>query len=106
MGQPRFDRGGAIGGNIVGEQFFTALSTPEVVGAEEHPLITALRTSHAAETLLTTRHNRFFKLHAAPILDPKDQTGHLVVTLRDVTAEIQQQQKLAAIQDAAASWPI
>ena len=87
-------------GNIVGEQFFTALSTPEVVGSEEHPLITALRTSHATSTLLKTQLNRFYQLHAAPIIDPKDQTRHLVVTLRDVTIEIQQQQKLAAIQDA------
>ena len=34
------------------------------------------------------------------IIDPKDRTRHLVVTLRDVTIEMQQQQKLAAIQDA------
>src|SRR5437868_3773394 len=34
-------------GNIIGDQFFTALSTPDVVGAEEQPLVVALRTSHA-----------------------------------------------------------
>src|SRR5262245_44968080 len=87
-------------GNVVGDQFFTALSTPEVIGAEEHPLLSALRTSHATSALLKTEHNRFFQLHAAPIIDPNDQVKHLVVTLRDVTLEIQQQQKLAAIQDA------
>src|SRR5437773_5074034 len=39
-------------GNVVGEQFFTALSTPEVVGPDEHPLLLALRTGQAASTLL------------------------------------------------------
>jgi two-component system, sensor histidine kinase SagS len=87
-------------GNIVGEQFFTALSTPEVVGPEEHPLLAALRTSHATSALLKNQHSRYFQLHAAPIIDPNDRTRHLVVTLRDVTSEVQQQQKLAAIQDA------
>src|SRR3954470_8333559 len=51
-------------GNVIGEQFFTALSTPEVVGPEEHPLITALKTGHAAGTILRTQYNRFFQLHA------------------------------------------
>ena len=87
-------------GNVVGEQFLNALSTPDIVGPEEQPLTTALRTSHATSALLKTRDNRFFQLHAAPILDSVDSPRHLVVTLRDVSAEIQQQQKLAAIQDA------
>src|SRR5262245_16829958 len=47
-------------GNVVGEQFFAALSTPEVVGPEEHPLLMALRTGHATSALLKTEHNRFF----------------------------------------------
>ncbi len=87
-------------GNVVGEQFFTALSTPDVIGSEEHPLLTALRTSHATSTLLKTHESRFFQLHAAPIIDTAQPLRHLVVTLRDVSPEIQQQQKLAAIQDA------
>jgi GAF domain-containing protein len=87
-------------GNVVGEQFFGALSTPEVVGPEEHPLLAALRTGHATSALLRTEQNRFFQLHAAPVIDPSDRTRHVVVSLRDVTLEMQQQQKLAAIQDA------
>src|SRR3954464_2350616 len=87
-------------GNIIGDQFFTALSMPEGVGPEEHPLVAALRTCQATSTLLKTQHNRYYQLHAAPIIDPNDRTRHLVVTLRDVTLETQQQQKLGAIQDA------
>ena len=87
-------------GNVVSEQFFNALGTPEVIGSEEHPLLAALRTSHATSTLLKTKQNRFFQLHAAPIIDAQQTSRHLVVALRDVTAEMMQQQKLAAIQDA------
>jgi CheY-like chemotaxis protein len=86
-------------GNVVGEQFFTALSTPEIIGSEEHPLLSALRTAKATSSLLKTG-GRFLQLHAAPLLDPASDERHLVVVLRDVTAETQQQQKLAAIQDA------
>src|SRR3954470_474028 len=87
-------------GNVIGDQFFTALSTPDVVGPDEHPLIAALRTGPATSTLLKSQHNRFFQLHAAPVIDPNTPMRHLVVALRDVTVEMQQQHKLAAIQDA------
>jgi GAF domain-containing protein len=87
-------------GNVVGEQFFAALNTPDIVGPEEHPLMTALRTRQAASTLLKTQQDRYFQLHAAPIIDSVEGPRHLVVTLRDVSPEISQQQKLAAIQDA------
>src|SRR5207244_19039 len=87
-------------GNIVGEQFFTALATPEVVGPEPHPLITVLRNGQAANTLLRTQQNRYFQLHAAPIVETGNAARHLVISLRDVTIETNQQQKLAAIQDA------
>jgi GAF domain-containing protein len=87
-------------GNVIGEQFFTALGTPEIVGPEDHPLATTLRRGLATSTVLKTQTNRYFQLHAAPVTDPADDSRHLVVSLRDVTLETQQQQKLAAIQDA------
>ena len=88
------------GGNVIGEQFFSALGGSEIVGSQEHPLLTALRTVQATSSLLKSGDNRYFQLHAAPILDPNDQSRHLVVSLRDVTAEVSQQQKLEAIQNA------
>jgi CheY-like chemotaxis protein/PAS domain-containing protein len=87
-------------GNIVGESFFAALGNPEFVGLENSPFITALRANHAVSSLLKTTDGRYFQLHAAPISDPRGSTRHLVVTVRDVTIETQQQQKLVAIQDA------
>ena len=62
-------------GNIVGDQFFTALSTPEVVGPDEHPLLAALRSGHATSALLKNRDNRYFQLHAAPITIPTTVRG-------------------------------
>jgi GAF domain-containing protein len=87
-------------GNVVGDQFFTAMNTPDIVGPDEHPLLKALRSGQATGSLLRTHGGKYFQLHAAPIIEPRDQSRHLVVTLRDVTHEIHQQQKLAAIQDA------
>lgn len=87
-------------GNVVGDQFFLALGNPEIVGSEKSPLIDVVRSGVASSSLLKTGSGRYLQLHAAPISDPKVLARHLVVTLRDITAETQQQQKLAVIQDA------
>lgn len=58
-------------GNIVGEHFFAALGNPEIVGTEASPLRAALRTGHPVSSLLRTVDNRYFHLHAAPIVDPE-----------------------------------
>ncbi len=87
-------------GNIVGEGFFAALGNPELIGSETSPFRTALRTNYAVTSLLKTSDGRYFQLHTAPIADPTEEAQHLVVTVRDVTAETLQQQKLIAIQDA------
>jgi CheY-like chemotaxis protein len=87
-------------GNIIGEHFFAALGNPEIVGTESSPLRAALRTNHTVTSLLRTTDNRYFHLHAAPIVDGESQTKNLVVAVRDVTFETQQRHKLTAIQDA------
>lgn len=87
-------------GNIVGEGFFASLGNPELIGSETSPFRTALKTNHAVTSLLKTADGRYFQLHTAPIADPTEGAQHLVVTVRDVTTETLQQQKLIAIQDA------
>jgi CheY-like chemotaxis protein len=87
-------------GNIVGEHFFAALGNPEIVGTEASPLRAALRMNHPVGSLLRTTDNRYYHLHAAPIVDPEEKTKNLVVTVRDVTVETLQRHKLSAIQDA------
>lgn len=87
-------------GNIVGERFFAALGNPDIVGCDGYPLIKALQGGQATSSLLKLAGGRYLQMHAAPISDPQDNTRHLVVTIRDVTIETLQQQKLEAIQDA------
>jgi CheY-like chemotaxis protein len=87
-------------GNIIGERFFGAMGNPDVVGCEGFPLIKALQAGQATSSLLKMAGGRYLQMHAAPITDPQDNTRRLVVTVRDVTVETLQQQKLDAIQDA------
>ncbi len=87
-------------GNIVGERFYAALGNPDIVGSDGYPLIKALQGGHATSSLLKMPSGRYWQMHAAPISDPQDGARHLVVTIRDVTVETLQQQKLEAIQDA------
>jgi GAF domain-containing protein len=87
-------------GNIIGERFFIALGNPDVVGCDGYPLIKALQSGLATSSLLKMSGGRYLQMHAAPISDPQEHTRHLVVTIRDVTVETLQQQKLDAIQDA------
>ena len=44
--------------------------------------------------------NRYFRVHAAPVVEQNSPPQHLIVTIRDVTDEVLQQQKLAAIHQA------
>ena len=87
-------------GNIVGERFFAALGNPDIVGSDGYPLLKAIQSGVANTSLLKVGDGRYYQMHAAPVSDPKDSARHLVVTIRDVTVETQQQLKLEAIQDA------
>ncbi|MEX2174056.1 MAG: GAF domain-containing protein [Pirellulaceae bacterium] len=87
-------------GNVVGERFFAAMGNPDVIGSDGYPLLATLQSGLASSSLLRMANGRYYQMHAAPISDPKDNARHLVVTIRDVTVETLQQQKLDAIQDA------
>lgn len=88
-------------GNIVGENFYGALGSPEILGPDYSPFHDALMSGQASSATLRTADNRYLQAHAAPIsFDPQSATHHLIVTVRDITIEMQQQQKLAAIHKA------
>ncbi|TWT90720.1 Polar-differentiation response regulator DivK [Pseudobythopirellula maris] len=86
---------------VVGVNFYQLLGGPEILGPEFCPFHTALATGKPATTTLRCEEGRYFMVSAAPLPNfdgsPAEQ---LVVTLRDVTDEQQQQQKLAAIHQA------
>jgi CheY-like chemotaxis protein/GAF domain-containing protein len=85
---------------VVGENFYSVLGSPEILGPDFCPFHTALATGMASVSTLRSTDNRYFKVHAAPLWDDAGPPRNLVVTIRDVTADVQQQQKFAAIHQA------
>jgi len=85
---------------VEGTKFYPALGNPEILGPDYCPLSAALATGQPSISQLRTEENRYFQVHAAPL--PEGQLGaqYLIVTVRDVTEEVLQQQKLAAIHQA------
>ncbi|MEN6496769.1 MAG: response regulator [Thermoguttaceae bacterium] len=85
---------------VVGANFYTVLGSPEILGPDFCPFHTALATGTASSSTLRSEDNRYFQVHAAPVREVNGPPRHLIVTVRDVTREVQQQQKLAAIHQA------
>jgi CheY-like chemotaxis protein len=85
--------------DIVGSNFYEVLGSPEIVGPEFCPFHTALTTGKGSATTLRCEH-RYYRIHATPIVEHGQPAQHLIVTVRDVTEEILQQQKLTAIHQA------
>ncbi len=83
--------------SVVGVNFFTALGSPEILGPDFCPFHTALATGRSTSSTLRGEDNRFFHVHAAPVREIGAPPRRLIVTVRDVTNEVHQQQKLAAI---------
>ena len=83
----------------IGLNFYELLKNPEIMGPDFCPFHTAIATGDESNSTLQTEDNRYFQVHAAPIANP-DHSRQLVVTVSDITEEILQQQKLAAIHNA------
>ncbi len=97
---------------VVGENFYHVLGSPEILGPDFCPFHTALATHQRSASTLRCADNRYYRLHAAPLLED-DAKGllkgtssetvapeHLIVTIHDISDEVMQQQKLAAIHQA------
>ncbi|MEQ8848542.1 response regulator [Botrimarina sp.] len=86
---------------VVGENFYSVLGAPEILGPEFKPLDAALSSGSPAATTLRCEDGKYYRMHAAPIeCFQGEKPEHLVVTIRDVTAEQLEQQKLNAIHQA------
>ena len=86
--------------SVVGQNFYTMLRTPEILGPDFCPFRTALATGQGTASTLRSESNRYYHVHAAPVYEEGSRSRHLIATVRDVTLEMQQQQKLAAIHQA------
>ena len=99
-----------------GENFYSALANPDIMGAGLCPLQTCFSSGRKASTTLHTQKGNYYHIHAAPLASQNCMQGvgeatgdaglneidRIVVTLSDVTEEILQEQKLAAIHQAGA----
>jgi CheY-like chemotaxis protein len=85
---------------IVGANFYTVLGSPEILGPDFCPFHTALATGQATSSTLRSGENHYYHVHAAPLREVGAPSRHLIVTVRDVTNEVHQQQKMAAIHQA------
>ena len=102
---------------VPGITLYELLGNPEIIGPDFCPFHTAMATGAESSSILHDRLNRYFQVHVAPVVssslpssgvvdhDPVLSEGgevpkHLIVTLGDVTKELLQQQKLAAIHKA------
>lgn len=93
--------GKAEDSEVVGENFYRVLGSPEIMGPDFCPFHTALSTRKASASTLRSSDNRFFRIHAAPVVElGQAAPQNLVVTVNDISAEVIQQQKLAAIHQA------
>ena len=90
----------AMSDQVVGANFYSALGSPEILGPDFCPFHTALATGAASSSTLRSKNNRYFQVHALPVSEASGPPRHLIVTVRDVTQEMLQQQKLAAIHQA------
>jgi len=86
--------------NVVGSNFYAILGSPEILGPDFCPFHTALATGLPSSSTLRCGENRYYHVHAAPVLEGESSPHHLIVTVRDVAQEMLQQQKLAAIHQA------
>ena len=87
------------GEEVSGLGFYRAFGDPEILGPDFCPFHTALATGQPSNSTLRAG-ERYFQTHAAPIADADEMSQHLVVTVRDITAEMHQQQTLASIHQA------
>ena len=86
--------------DIIGENFYKVLGSPEILGPDFCPFQSAVSSNSATQTTLRAGDNRYYHIHVTPVRESSRPSEHLLVTVRDITIETLQQQKLAAIHQA------
>jgi len=82
-----------------GKPFYEALGSPQILGPDYCPFHTAL-AGRSVTTRLHRHDGQYLELRIAPVGDQPGKVDQLISLLRDVTAEVQQQQKLDALHQA------
>ena len=86
--------------DVVGQNFYAVLGSPEILGPEFSPFGTALATGQHTTTKLRVGEKTYLQLHVSPLNGVAALGRCLIVVVSDVTQETQQRQKLEAIHQA------
>ena len=92
--------------SVVGHNFYAVLGDPTILGPDYCPLHTAVATGSATSSTLRIGENRYLHVHAtslagSPLLASNAPVAPLVlVSVRDVSRQILEQEKRAAIHQA------
>lgn len=87
------------GGPVLGRLFLEALGNPRMLGPDLNPLASVLQGT-CLQTRLERPDHQVLEIRLAPILDPAGKVQQIISLGRDVSAEVQQQQKLDALHQA------
>ncbi|HTI52046.1 MAG TPA: PAS domain-containing protein, partial [Planctomycetaceae bacterium] len=91
----RFDEMAGATGSSIGVGFYDAFGAPEILGPDLSPFHTALGTGASAKSTLRLGEKTYYQVHATPVTSSGEAIpSYLVVSVRDISAEILQQQKL------------
>ncbi|MFK7770392.1 MAG: response regulator [Mariniblastus sp.] len=85
---------------LVGLNFYEAIGSPDIIGAEPSPLATARsRRAPCRATICSTSDNgeRFYQLSVVPVFNEADECSQMIVSLSDSTETILQRKKLEAL---------
>ena len=83
--------------NLIGLNFYEAIGTPDILGPATSPCTMAYNTHRVCKSLLKFKENRYLEMHAVPLLKGEGGVSNLVVTLKDVTEEKIEREKLQSL---------
>jgi len=89
--------------SLVGQNFYQAFGSPEILGPDFCPFHTALGTGECSRSTLHVGEKSYFTVDVKPVFRTTADTGniaYLVLIVRDVSQEVLQRQKLNAIYQA------
>lgn len=85
---------------LAGENFYQLFGSPEILGPDYCPFRTALATNEASGSTFRCGENLYYEVHCVPFQADDTAEKTLIVTVRDITSETLQKQKMAAIHKA------
>ncbi|QGQ24968.1 response regulator [Gimesia benthica] len=91
--------------SLIGHSFYDAFGAPEILGPDFSPFHTAFSTRKLAKSGLRVGDKNYFDVEVTPVITEPDNTSkqepaYLVASVRDISAEVLQRQKLNAIYQA------